>query len=267
MKKMKNRIMALIGAAGMAAGILGADMTAFADTRGMIVTANVTSTYSVQIPASLELTAESAGSNIFSGTYTGGAKGYILESQCVEISPADSFAMTGDKDGLGADALVTQTVTKWVNSLEGKTDDCMVIGGDSVATTTGTVSVTLKNPDSYTGTLTFAYGLKDLKQERGGRTMRKCWFTWMFTIVCLLLLVNLSIPVRAETAGMAVTAVEKRTSRSRPPVRRGKNQAMADRMRNQTGNQKVNRVMHQMIILMVIQMIHRIIFLMGSRIM
>lgn len=162
MKRMKNKIMALVGAASMAAGIMGSGMTAFADTQGMTVTANVTSTYSVQIPASLELTAESAGSNTFRGTYIVGAKGYILNSQYVEISPADSFNMVADHVVGEGMAEVTQSVTKWVNSTEGKGEEYMMIGGDIMATTTGSVSVILKAPDSYTGTLTFVYGLKDL---------------------------------------------------------------------------------------------------------
>lgn len=160
--KMNNRLKALVGALAVTAGIMGSSLTAFAETRGMTVTADVTSTYSVQIPATLELTAEGSGSNIFSGTYTVGAKGYILDSQYVEISPADSFSMTGDTFGLDSSAAVTQSVTKWVNDTAGKGEEYMVLGGDSVTTTTGSVSVTLKKPDTYTVTLTFAYGLRNL---------------------------------------------------------------------------------------------------------
>ena len=162
MKGMKNKIMALVGAASMAAGIMGSGMTVSAETQGMTVTANVTSTYSVQIPAALELTAEGAGSNTFSGTYTVGAKGYILNSQYVEISPADSFSMTADNGAGEGMAEVTQDVTRWTNSVAGLGGEYMVIGGDTVTTAEGSVSVVLKAPDSYTGTLTFSYGLKDL---------------------------------------------------------------------------------------------------------
>ena len=162
MKRMKNKLMALVGAASMAAGIMGSGLTAFADTQGMTVTANVTSTYSVQIPAALTLTAEGAGSNTFSGTYTVGARGYILNSQYVEISPADEFNMVADHVAGEGMATVTQEVTRWTNSVAGLGDEYMVIGGDTVTTTEGSVSVVLKAPDSYTGTLTFAYGLRDL---------------------------------------------------------------------------------------------------------
>ena len=122
-----------------------------------IVSAEVSSTYSVCLPATLTL-AYDPSSQLYKNTYTVGAKGIITNTQYVSIIPDASFTMTGQTGGATATAGVTQTVTKWVNRTPGSGE--MAINVTSYAESTGNISVDLpKQVDNYNGSFTFTYCL------------------------------------------------------------------------------------------------------------
>lgn len=121
-----------------------------------LVTAELTSTYTITCPATLNLTdADSDGT--YTGTYTVGAKGNIAGNDYVVITPSETFNMTGTTTNAVAAATVSQNVTEWVKSSPGENQ--IVIGSTDFSNTTGNVSVALEQADAYEGNLTFNFSL------------------------------------------------------------------------------------------------------------
>lgn len=161
---MKKRILATVVAlAVLATTVIGSVISVSAaehstdGSAACTVSATVKSTYTVSLPATLNLV-EGSG-NAFSGTYTVGAKGNIDDTHYVEITPVSSFTMTGATTNKTETATVTQNATKW-KRLAGSGYE--VIGTDDFAQTTGSVVVTLTQADAYSGDVEFTFGLKSI---------------------------------------------------------------------------------------------------------
>lgn len=123
------------------------------------VSAVVGSSYTVQVPAVLELRYDSA-SGKYEGSYTVAAKGSILPSQSVTIRPtAGSFAMKGSLTGETCQASVTQEVTEWVHPGRQAGSGEQHISAEEYTQASGKVSAGLTEPDTYTGEFTFAFAL------------------------------------------------------------------------------------------------------------
>lgn len=123
----------------------------FAETQTMQVTANLDDTWSVSVPATLNLT-DPDENGTFTGTYAVSASGNIAGNKYVSIVPESSFTMTGATTGTNATASVSQTTQNWRR----------VAGTGSVEMGTavnGDVSVPLAVADGYAGNLVFTYGL------------------------------------------------------------------------------------------------------------
>ena len=125
------------------------------------VSAVVGSSYSVQVPAVLELRYDSA-SGKYEGSYTVAAKGSILPDQVVTVQPTSgSFTMTGRRTGETCQAAVTQEVTQWVHPGKQTGTGELHISEEEYMETNGKVTVGLTVPDTYTGEFTIAFSLRD----------------------------------------------------------------------------------------------------------
>ncbi len=125
------------------------------------VSAVVGSSYSVQVPAVLELRYDNA-SGKYEGSYTVAARGSILPGQSVAIRPtADSFTMTGALTGEACQASVTQETTEWVHASKQAGTGKLHISAEEYTEASGRVSATLTVPDTYSGEFTFAFALGD----------------------------------------------------------------------------------------------------------
>lgn len=125
------------------------------------VSAVVGSTYSVQVPAVLELRYDSA-SGKYEGNYTVAAMGSILPGQSVTVQPTSgSFTMTGSRTGEACQAAVTQEVTEWVHPSRQAGTGKQHISAEEYTEASGKVSAVLTVPDTYTGEFTFAFALGD----------------------------------------------------------------------------------------------------------
>ena len=130
-------------------------------TAAMEINADVTSSWTVQIPAILTLSQKSAGSYTYEGTYNVGAKGVIANTKKVTITPTSSFTMTGTSTGNTATATVTQAKTNFMNTVnDGATD--VQIGLADFTTTEGKISVDFNKVDDYSGNAGFTFALTDL---------------------------------------------------------------------------------------------------------
>ena len=163
--KIKKILLSIVAAASM----LLAGIPAYAEnatsqtatTDGSLnctVSAVVSSTYSVSLPATLTLSYND-GTGKYENTYTVGAKGNILPTQYVSIVPAESFIMTGSTVGATATAAITQAITQWSGTTPGAGQ--IAIGTSDYTTSTGTVAVTLSRADNYSGTFAFTYRLNN----------------------------------------------------------------------------------------------------------
>lgn len=125
------------------------------------VSAVVGSSYSVQVPATLELRYDSA-SGKYEGNYTVAAKGSILPGQSVTVQPtAGSFTMTGSLTGETCQAAVTQEITEWVHHSKQAGTGKQHISMEEYTEAVGRVSAVLTVPDTYAGEFTFAFTLGD----------------------------------------------------------------------------------------------------------
>ena len=123
------------------------------------VSAAVGSTYSVQVPASLELRYDSV-SGKYEGSYTVAAKGSILPGQSVTVRPtAGTFVMTGSTTGEACQAAISQDVTEWVHPGRQAGAGKLHICAGEYTEAGGRVSAELTVPDTYTGEFTFAFSL------------------------------------------------------------------------------------------------------------
>ena len=120
---------------------------------------SVGSTYSVQVPASLELRYDSV-SGKYEGSYTVAAKGSILPGQSVTVRPtAGTFVMTGSTTGEACQAAISQDVTEWVHPGRQAGAGKLHISAGEYTEAGGRVSAELTVPDTYTGEFTFAFSL------------------------------------------------------------------------------------------------------------
>lgn len=127
----------------------------------MTVDADVTSAWTVKIPAVLALSQSKSGSYTYTGEYEVAAKGVISNTKAVTIVPVPEFTMTLTDDGSTiATASVTQTKTKFVNTVS-DTNTQVAITANDYATTTGTVSVDFRKVGTYTGNAGFTFSLQD----------------------------------------------------------------------------------------------------------
>lgn len=128
--------------------------------RTCTVTAHVSSSYYVTLPASITL-AYNMSNNRYEATYTVGAKGSIGNNQYISIIPDSSFSLKQNGNSTNYLASISQSITKWKNS-KSNTDE-MVISADSFAETTGKISVELpRNPGDYQGNFVFRYKVNTL---------------------------------------------------------------------------------------------------------
>lgn len=126
------------------------------------VTATVSSSYSVQVPAILELQYNS-GSGEYETGYTVSVKGNILPSQSVTVQPtADSFTLTGTLTGETSQAVIAQEATEWIHASKasGSTGKLQISDAEYTEAE-GKVSAELAKADTYTGEFTFAFALGD----------------------------------------------------------------------------------------------------------
>ena len=126
------------------------------------VSATVNSSYSVQVPAVLELQ-YSSDSGKYEAAYAVSVKGTILPSQSVTVRPtADSFTLTGTHTGETSQAAITQEATEWIHASKGTGSTGKKQISDTAYTEAeGKVSAELSKADSYTGEFTFAFALGD----------------------------------------------------------------------------------------------------------
>lgn len=118
-------------------------------TANCVVTATVASSYVVSIPATLSLS--KVNSN-YVGTYTVGVKGDVDSTHAVDITPNATVTLsaTGANDVVGQ---VTQAKTRWASN---------EIAANAFNTTTGTVTAAINKAGSWSGNLSFAFGLVDV---------------------------------------------------------------------------------------------------------
>ena len=124
--------------------------------------ATVSSSYSVQVPAILELQYNS-GSGEYETGYTVSVKGNILPSQSVTVRPtADSFTLTGTLTGETSQAVIAQEATEWIHASKasGSTGKLQISDAEYTEAE-GKVSAELAKADTYTGEFTFAFALGD----------------------------------------------------------------------------------------------------------
>lgn len=200
----KNLVKSVAGAAVMASLIAGMGITAKADeytadgTHTMTVTADVASSYTVQLPATLELTRSSNNALNYKGSFTAGAKGVLPTGKIVSIETdgnntshsttgdgTDTFTMTGT-DGNTAEGSYSFVYVKNMGvqanfgyepedtSTFFKSGEFIVmkgsvayryrkvIGSTDFATYKGTVNVTFPAADNYTGIAKFKFGVKSV---------------------------------------------------------------------------------------------------------
>lgn len=129
-------------------------------TATMEINAEVTNSWTVQMPAILVLTKKGAGSYTYEGTYNVGAKGVISNSKKVTITPTSTFTMTGTNTNNEVTATVTQPKTNFMNTISDASTDVQ-IGSTDFATTEGKVSVDFNKVDDYTGNVGFTFALAD----------------------------------------------------------------------------------------------------------
>lgn len=130
------------------------------------VTAELSSSYSVIVPAAISLSDPDKDS-VYTADYTVGAKGNINVLKKVTITPtAGTFTMTGN-NGKSVTASVTQNITEWVNTTPGsgqkKITDVEASGTyQDYSITTGSVSATITLAGSYSGNIDFSFALGDI---------------------------------------------------------------------------------------------------------
>lgn len=126
------------------------------------VTATVSSSYSVQVPAVLELQYNSDSGKYEAG-YKVSVKGNILPSQSVTVQPtAEGFTLTGTLTGETSQAAITQETTEWIHAskLSGTTGKLQISDAEYTEAE-GKVTAELAKADTYTGEFTFAFALGD----------------------------------------------------------------------------------------------------------
>ena len=128
-------------------------------SHSMFVKASVASTYTVQIPATLNLSRE-GNTYIYSGEYEIGVKGMITDDKKVTVMPqTNSITFIGTSTNTAVTSNVSQTVTDFVNIQVENYQK--TIGFDTYATTKGKISATFDKVDNYQANVSFAFGISD----------------------------------------------------------------------------------------------------------
>ena len=126
-------------------------------TSGSIaVTAVVSSTYSITLPASLTLELSDAETSTYSNNYTVGVKANLLDNENITVTPASTFAMTAPNQNDTATASVSQPITMWRNDVTDASTQIAASYTDYV-NTTGSISVVLTGAGNYSGLATFTF--------------------------------------------------------------------------------------------------------------
>lgn len=146
---------------------LGISLTAHAatttytdgQTSGSIhITAVVGSTYSVTLPATLDLTYND-DTGKYEGTYTVGVKANLTDSENVTVIPSSTTTLSDGK-GNNVDASVVQAVDTW--KLTASEANEIASNYQIFVETTGMVSATITKAGSYTGDLQFTFSKSSL---------------------------------------------------------------------------------------------------------
>lgn len=159
--------------AGLLTGIIAAIGVnpVFADTfsedgvANTLVTAELTSSYSVIVPASIALS-DPDKDGTYTATYTIGAKGNISILKKVSCKPTGSTFTLTNENSVSVTGSVNQTVNEWVKkdaAANQKMISDVETGGtyDGYSIVTGDLSADIVQAGSYTGNLEFTFMLDD----------------------------------------------------------------------------------------------------------
>lgn len=126
-------------------------------THSMLVKANIQSTYSVQIPAIVNLSR--TGGFEYAGEYEVGCKGLISNDKAVKVKPdSESIVFTGANTNTIVNGSVVQPKFYFVNE-DTDYDNEILISLNEYATTTGTIKADFDTVDNYSGNVGFTFGL------------------------------------------------------------------------------------------------------------
>ena len=174
MKKMKKILavamsvmMGLVGGVNVGYAAQTATDTEVSDTNehsvGITVSATISSSFYVSIPADFALAYQSTPKNYnetdysYYNEYTVGVKGNIAEDKIVTVQPS-SLTLTDSADG-GNTVTVTVVQDKTTWSRSDLTDGSTI--KTEYTNTTGKAYANITRAGSYSGTLTFSFSLAD----------------------------------------------------------------------------------------------------------
>lgn len=155
---MKRKIMALVlSVATILGSVMSVSASDYTDASSgsMTVTANVTSTYTVRLPATLELTRDPEDGK-YKADYTVAVRGQLAATNRIEVTPTPSFEMTDGNHSVNA--TVTQVVTAWEhdqNRVDQNPTSHVLISPTSYVETTGHIETSFEHLGSYSGTVVF----------------------------------------------------------------------------------------------------------------
>lgn len=135
-------------------------------TATTLVTAEIPSSFSIVLPATVSLTDPDEDSE-YTGSYTIGARGNLNITKKIVCSPtADTFTMTGNGGG-NVTASIEQNDYEWVNASPGQhqkritdTESSGTYSGFS--TISGDISATITDAGVYSGNMEFTFYLTDI---------------------------------------------------------------------------------------------------------
>lgn len=163
-KKLFTLAMAMIMTVAMSVPVMAGDTeydgsTTSETSQQTHVTATLTSSYKVSLPALLNLvedtTSETIENNQYRADYTVKAYGNISDSKYVSIIPDAGFELALTGSDITVPATVTQEVQKW--SRTGDLSNGYQIMGQ---TTDGNVVAVLTEDGAYAGDFNFTYSLQ-----------------------------------------------------------------------------------------------------------
>lgn len=124
------------------------------ETEGSIlVTAEVGSTYTISLPATLALSYNET-SGKYEGDYTVSVKANLTEGESVSVTPTTSFTLS-ETGGGSEEGSVTQTVNTW--KLNASAANEIASDYQNFVETKGKVSANLTKAGTYNGTLDFTF--------------------------------------------------------------------------------------------------------------
>lgn len=141
--------------------VLAMPLTAFAQdftdagSGSVTVTANVTSTYTVRLPATIELTRD-AETGKYKADYTVGVRGQLAATNRIEVTPTPSVELTDGSHTVNA--AVTQTVIAWEHDQSRVNENPtthVLISPTEFIETSGHIETVFEHLGSYSGTLNF----------------------------------------------------------------------------------------------------------------